>query len=193
MLSQWVDEDMANHETTGRVAIDTAAHRVPDGSFRNPWPDSEVHGYLDVPRMLLERHTKARVRTPRRGTFPISTPEISYPRASETEFTGTWVGHSTVLLQFGGLNLLTDPVFSQRASPVQWMGPRRIMDPAPPLDALPPLDIVLLSHNHYDHLDKPAVKRIARAHPQTTWIVPLGLGAYIRDYGARDIVELDWW
>ena len=62
-----------------------------------------------------------------------------------------------------------------------------------PIDALPPIDVVLLSHNHYDHLDRPAVKRIARAHPGATWVVPLGLGAYIRRWGARTIVELDWW
>jgi N-acyl-phosphatidylethanolamine-hydrolysing phospholipase D len=105
----------------------------------------------------------------------------------------TWIGHSTVLLQLGGINVLTDPVFSQRASPVQWMGPRRVMDPGLPIDALPPIDLVLLSHNHYDHLDRPAVKQISRAHPQATWIVPLGLGAYIRGWGPRDIVELDWW
>ena len=109
------------------------------------------------------------------------------------EFTATWIGHSTVLLQIGGINVLTDPVFSERAFPVQWMGPRRVMDPALAVDALPPLDVVLLSHNHYDHLDRPAVKRIARANPDATWIVPLGLGRYIRPWGARDIIELDWW
>lgn len=98
-----------------------------------------------------------------------------------------------MLLQLGGLNVLTDPVFSQRAFPVQWLGPRRVVDPALPLDALPPLDIVLLSHTHYDHLDKPAVKRIAKAHPQANWIVPLGVGAYVRGWGVRDVVELDWW
>jgi N-acyl-phosphatidylethanolamine-hydrolysing phospholipase D len=98
-----------------------------------------------------------------------------------------------VLLQHGGLNVLTDPVFSARAFPVQWMGPRRLMDPGLALDALPPLDVVLVSHNHYDHLDRPAVKRIARAHPAATWIVPLGLGSYIRPWGARKIIELDWW
>jgi len=98
-----------------------------------------------------------------------------------------------VLLQLGRINLLTDPVFSQRAFPVQSIGPRRVMDPGLPIEALPPLDVVLLSHNHYDHLDKPAVKRIARVHPETTWLVPLGVGGYIRRWGARDIVELDWW
>ena len=125
--------------------------------------------------------------------MPVSTPAISYPRASDTDFAATWIGHSTVLLQLGGLNVLTDPVFSQRAFPVQWLGPRRVVDPALPLDALPPLDIVLLSHTHYDHLDKPAVKRIAKAHPQANWIVPLGVGAYVRGWGVRDVVELDWW
>lgn len=194
--SQSVGLRTSNYGTSGRVAAGTTgpfAHRAPNGSFRNPWPNSEIPGWFDVLRMLIERHTRARSKTPPRGTFQTSTPAISYPRAMGTDFAATWIGHSTVLLQFGGLNVLTDPVFSQRAFPVQWLGPRRVMDPALPLDALPPLDVVLLSHNHYDHLDKPAVKRIAKAHPHTTWIVPLGLGAYIRDWGPGNIVELDWW
>jgi len=93
----------------------------------------------------------------------------------------------------GGRNLITDPVFSQRAFPVQWLGPRRVMDPALPLEALPPLDLVLISHSHYDHLDRPAVRRLARAHPAAAWVVPLGLGSYLRAWGARRITELDWW
>jgi Predicted Zn-dependent hydrolases of the beta-lactamase fold len=67
------------------------------------------------------------------------------------------------------------------------------MDPALTTDQLPPLDVILLSHNHYDHLDKPAVKQLAQAHPNVKWIVPLGLGDYIRPWGARDITELNWW
>ena len=89
--------------------------------------------------------------------------------------------------------MLTDPVFSQRAFPVQWMGPRRVMDPALEIGELPPIDVVLLSHSHYDHLDREAVKRLAVAHPAATWIVPLRLGRYIRPWGAGDIIELDWW
>jgi len=161
--------------------------------FRNPWPDSNLHTGRDLLRFLGERRRQTRAPTPERGSFPVSQPAILHPRASAGDFTATWIGHSTVLLQFGGLNVLTDPVFSQRAFPVQWMGPRRVMDPGLPMHELPALDVVLLSHNHYDHLDKPAVKRIAREHPRTTWIVPLGLGRYIRAWGARDIVELDWW
>ena len=168
-------------------------HHAGDGSFRNPWPDSEPRGWRDLMRWRRERAGQTLAPTPERGSFPIATPAISRPRASDGDFTATWIGHSTVLLQLGALNVLTDPVFSQRAFPVQWAGPRRIMDPAIVIDALPPLDIVLLSHSHYDHLDKAAVRRLARAHPGATWVVPLRLGAYIRAWGVREIVELDWW
>jgi N-acyl-phosphatidylethanolamine-hydrolysing phospholipase D len=172
---------------------DRTAHHAPDGSFRNPWPDSEPRGWRDVMRWNRQRRKQSLPPTPLRNFFPTTTPSITHPRASATDYTATWVGHSTILLQFGGLNVLTDPMFSERAFPVQWAGPRRIMDPALAIDTLPPLDIVLLSHSHYDHLDKPAVKRIAKAHPRATWIVPLRLGAYIRGWGAREIIELDWW
>ncbi|MGZ5177629.1 MAG: MBL fold metallo-hydrolase [Burkholderiales bacterium] len=162
-------------------------------TFQNPWPDSEPHGVKDLVRWMRERRTNARVPTPPRGSFPTATPAITHPRAADSVHTATWIGHSTVLLQTGGLNVLTDPVFSERAFPVQWMGPRRVMPPALEIDALPPIDIVLLTHSHYDHLDKPAVKRLARKHPLARWIVPLGLAAYVRGWGAREIVELDWW
>lgn len=187
---------MAQPDEPGRTTPDTSAslgHRAPDGSFRNPWPDSEPRGWRDLLRWSRQRRRRPPAPTPRRGAFPVAAPAVSYPRARADDFTATWIGHSTVLLQLGGINVLTDPMFSARAFPVQWMGPRRIMDPALPIDALPPLDAVLLSHSHYDHLDKPAVKRIARAHPRTTWIVPHGLAAYVRGWGARDVIELDWW
>ena len=164
-----------------------------DGTFHNPWPDSEPRGFAEVLRWRAQRLTQSIAKDPRRGSFPVAAPAISYPRAKDTEFSATWIGHSTVLLQIGGINVLTDPVFSQRASPVQWAGPRRLMDPALPIGALPPIDVVLLSHNHYDHLDMPAVKRIVKAHPQAKWVMPLGVAAYVRSWGVRDLVELDWW
>lgn len=169
------------------------APRTPDGVFHNPWPRSEPHGLGDVARMLGEQRTEGPAPTPPRGSFPTASPIVAYPRAPDTTFTATWVGHSTVLLQVGGLNILTDPVFSQRAFPVQWAGPRRVMDPGLPIERLPPIDVVLQSHNHYDHLDRPAVRRIAATHPGVSWIVPLGVGSYIRRWGAKEIVELDWW
>ena len=77
----------------------------------------------------------------------------------------TWVGQATTLLQLGALTVLTDPVWSERASPFRWVGPRRLTPPGVDFDALPPIDVVLLSHNHYDHLDASTVRRIARRFP----------------------------
>ncbi len=134
-----------------------------------------------------------RAPTPPRGFFPAAPPLIDRPRAARDVTTATWIGHSTVLLQTGGLNILTDPMWSERAFPVQWTGPQRIMPPAVALESLPPLDIVLLSHSHYDHFDRTTVKRLARMHPDATWVVPLRLGAYLRGFGVGHVVELDWW
>ena len=125
--------------------------------------------------------------------FPVASPSIIHPHAGDDQLTATWIGHSTVLLQIGGLNVLTDPIFSQRAFFVQWLGQRRIMEPGVAIDALPPIDVVLISHNHYDHLDRNAVRHIAHRQPALQWVVPLGLGERIRRWGARDVTELDWW
>ncbi len=144
-------------------------------------------------RMLREQTRAERVPTPPRGSFPTASADIVHPRAAAGVSTATWVGHSTVLLQVGGLNILTDPVWSERAFPVQWMGPRRVMPPALPFDALPPIDVVLLSHSHYDHLDKPTVKRLAHRCPGARWVVPARLGSYVRAWGPRHVTELDWW
>ena len=162
------------------AAEQRGAHRAPDGRFRNPWPHSEPHPWRAVVAWYRDRRRHPPPPSPPQGSFPTAVPEIVHPRAAPSAFTATWIGHSTVLLQLGGLNLLTDPVFSERAFPVQWMGPRRLMDPALAVEALPPLDLILISHSHYDHLDRPAVRRLAQAHPDASWVVPLGLGRYIR-------------
>jgi N-acyl-phosphatidylethanolamine-hydrolysing phospholipase D len=174
-------------------APSTASHHAPEGGFQNPWPDSEPRGFKDIIRWMRERRGHPRTPTPTRGSFQTATPTLVRPRASAGEHTATWIGHSTILLQAGALNIITDPVFSERAFPVQWLGPRRAMPPALDIGALPPLDVVVLSHSHYDHLDKPAVKQLARNHPLATWVVPLGLASYVRGWGVQEIVELDWW
>jgi N-acyl-phosphatidylethanolamine-hydrolysing phospholipase D len=172
----------------------TKAHHDPDGGFRNPWPDSRMPGPRALVRMIRERRSaEQHAPAPARGSFPTLMPALAIPRTDVGEYTATWIGHSTILLQMGGLNVITDPVFSERASPVQWAGPRRVMPPALSLEDLPPIDVVLLSHSHYDHFDKPAIKWLARHHPDATWVVPLGLGAYVKGFGARTAIELDWW
>lgn len=170
------------------------SHHDPEGGFRNPWPDSGAPGLRAVLKMIREsRGAEQRAPTPRRGSFPSVQPSIATPRAEAHVHSATWIGHSTVMLQLGGLNVITDPVFSERAFPVQWMGPRRVMPPAVPLEALPPIDVVLLSHSHYDHFDKPAIKWLAQHHPDAMWVVPLELGKYVTDFGVRHVTELDWW
>jgi len=106
----------------------------------------------------------------------------------------TWIGHATVLAQIGGLNVLTDPVFSDRASPVGFAGPRRHQPPGIALRALPRIDIVLASHNHYDHLDDTSLRRLnAQAGGPPLFVVPLGLKDWLAARGITNAVELDWW
>jgi N-acyl-phosphatidylethanolamine-hydrolysing phospholipase D len=114
-------------------------------------------------------------------------------RAAGDEIVVTWVGHSTFLLQIGAVNILLDPVWSDRASPVQFAGPKRFVPPGVEFDSLPPIDLVLLSHDHYDHLDIGTVRRITSAHSDVRWLAPLGVGAWLRARGAVVEAELDWW
>lgn len=104
----------------------------------------------------------------------------------------THVNHTTFLIQVDGVNILTDPVWSERVSPFSFVGPKRMRPPGLRLEDLPKIDLVLLSHNHYDHLDIEIVKKI-HAHHKPTFIVPLGVGAYLENHGISTIDELDWW
>lgn len=104
----------------------------------------------------------------------------------------TWVGHSTFLIQIGGLNFLTDPVWSQRASPVQFIGPRRISQPGIPFESLPEIHSVLISHDHYDHLDSSTVEQLRRRYPRARWFAPLGVRNWLVQRGVADVVEHDW-
>lgn len=104
----------------------------------------------------------------------------------------TFVNHSTVLLQVDGLNILTDPIWSERASPVGFAGPRRFREPGIRFDNLPPIDVVLISHNHYDHLDMQTIRRLAQEH-DPLFVVPLGNHRYLAENGIDRVSEVDWW
>jgi N-acyl-phosphatidylethanolamine-hydrolysing phospholipase D len=161
--------------------------------FRNPWPGGKVKGPLGVLKWGMTRLVTRLPRDPPASSFPIVASAFAVPRAGRDTLGVTWVGHSTLLVQAGGQNVLTDPIWSRRASPVQWAGPARIVPPGVPFDALPPIDIVLLSHNHYDHLDSPSVRRIADTWPEARWVIPMGLAPSVRRLGARHVTELEWW
>lgn len=109
-----------------------------------------------------------------------------YPDAIQV----TWIGHATFLIQMQGMNILTDPVFSHRASPVQFIGPTRKQPPGIAIGELPPIDIVIISHNHYDHLDINSVRALG---DDILYLAPLGLKQWFRDKNVVHHRELDWW
>jgi N-acyl-phosphatidylethanolamine-hydrolysing phospholipase D len=135
---------------------------------------------------FLYRRFRATVR-PRAGAAP----RVAFdPAALHWEPAITWIGHATFLARMGGAVFLTDPMFSERASPVRFAGPRRLVAPGVPLTALPPVDFALLSHDHYDHTDLASVAALASRG--TRFIAPRGMDALLRTAGAR-AVELSWW
>lgn len=141
-----------------------------------------------------ERARHGRLFTASGGTPPGRvTHAVRQPRADSAELAMTWVGHSTFLIQVGGLNVLTDPVWSERCSPVPWAGPKRHVAPGIAFHELPPIDVVLQSHDHYDHFDDWTVRSIARSHPTAQWITSLGVARRLRARGVARVVELDWW
>jgi L-ascorbate metabolism protein UlaG (beta-lactamase superfamily) len=140
--------------------------------------------FTEVPRMLREPRSS----WPRRIAVAAQTP----PPLGDAAAAVTFVGHSTFLIQTPAGNLLTDPMFSNRAGPFGWVGPRRVRQPAIRFDDLPPIGTVLLSHNHYDHCDLPTLRKLARRFDPTV-VTPLGNARLVRSAGIKRVEELDWW
>nr|WP_320132164.1 MBL fold metallo-hydrolase [uncultured Holophaga sp.] len=128
------------------------------------------------------------------GTIPVVHPRpADLAPLSEGGLRVTWLGHSTVFLDMGGTRILTDPVWSERSGPFSWIGPRRYYAPPIPLAELPRPDVVVISHDHYDHLDRATIE--AMRGWTTRFVVPLGVGARLLRWGIAPerITELDWW
>jgi len=160
--------------------------------FSNPWPTQPPAGHNNVVRWALAHRFR---RAPENGArvVDVATPSYAHPRHDRHEVAITWIGHSTVLIQIGGLNVLTDPMWANRASPMPFAGPRRRLPPAVPIDALPPIDVVVISHDHYDHLDLGTVRHLARLRAETVWLAPLGLKPALTRAGANLVHEHAWW
>lgn len=128
--------------------------------------------------------------------FPIDSSRHEFLITNTKQPTLTWIGHATFLLQFHGLNILTDPQFSERASPVSWAGPKRVVEPAMPLESMPDIDAVIISHDHYDSLDVASVKALSEHNRQRslTFLVPLGTKSWFDELNldSVEVVELDW-
>ncbi len=179
---------------TNRAAEDAfaAAPRDDDGRFTNLVGDIG-HGTLGVrvPFMLRRLGTYFRngegapQRIANDGAFLRENARHSVP-------TVTWVGHATLLVQLEHVTFLTDPIWSNRPSPVPLVGPGRYVEPGLAIADLPSIDFVLISHNHYDHLDLPTLRDLAERNPATVFYVPLGNAQLLRKSGIERVEELDW-
>jgi L-ascorbate metabolism protein UlaG (beta-lactamase superfamily) len=152
--------------------------------FYNPG-GQQVRGWRDVLRW--KRTSRPEPSPEWVDDVPVSIP----PGRIDGALRVTLVNHATVLLQQPGCNLLTDPIWSGRASPVSWAGPRRHRPPGVALESLPPIDVLLISHNHYDHLDRPTLARLA-SRGILSCVAPLGVGPTLRAQGIAAVHELDW-
>lgn len=168
-----------------RLAVMQASPQWREGSFVNPQP-LHNHAWVGIKGFL---HKSPHV-SPAQAV-PVAKADLGQPPA--TGLRVTWLGHSSVLVEIDGHHVLTDPIFSERASPLGWVGPRRWFESPLQVNDLPHLDAVVISHDHYDHLDRQSVLALA---PRTDrFIVPLGVGEHLVYWGiaAAKIVELDWW
>jgi N-acyl-phosphatidylethanolamine-hydrolysing phospholipase D len=138
-------------------------------------------GYYDEP-VLKES-------APKDFDYPISDQKLD-----ATEPSCVWINHSTFLINIGGVSILTDPLFSKSCSPISFIGPKRRQKPAIELEDLPKIDFILISHNHYDHLDKSALKKLVCLFPDVKIIVPLGDKKWMqKKIKTKNIYEFDWW
>lgn len=183
---------IAGVATSGLVAPVMAStapeHHKPDGSFVNTDGAAIDKSLKDLWRAFNEQEKPDPVTFPVRAVEPQS---LKDPDQSQL----LWVGHSTFLIQSDGMNILTDPQFSRRSSPLSFAGPERTSALPLSTDDLPPIDAVVISHNHYDHLDEASVKalQLKQTENPPQFFVPLGLADWFHDIGIYNVTELDWW
>jgi N-acyl-phosphatidylethanolamine-hydrolysing phospholipase D len=162
------------------------------GTFRNLDPDFwSASNWTRVRFYLLSLSTVLNSESAF-SPLPPAVPDVDALRRNRHAPTVTWVGHSTLLVQLDGVNFLTDPTWSMRVGP--WsgtVGVRRFTPPGIAFGDLPPIDFVLISHDHYDHLDEPTVRQLARTF-NPRFVVPLGIKAWLADRGITNVSELDW-
>jgi L-ascorbate metabolism protein UlaG (beta-lactamase superfamily) len=163
--------------------------------FLNPVPTSV--GSLSTIFKVLPRYLSSKEeRTPTIPLGPFTTDPRTYQSPPATGLRITWFGHSSSLVEIDGLRVLIDPVWDERAAPVQWAGPKRFFSPTIPLHDLPPIDVILISHDHYDHLGAGTVRTLAGmpALAHTRWITALGVGSILTQFGLAPSrwTELNW-
>jgi N-acyl-phosphatidylethanolamine-hydrolysing phospholipase D len=167
-------------------------HHRPDG-FNNNYIDNWRQ---DQPSFFAWQRARWTTALPAQdpSRVRVVAPDLAYLKANVRDVTVTWIGHATSLWQLSGLNILTDPHFTERASPVSFLGPKREVALPVALADLPRIDVVLISHNHYDHLDVQTVRMLNRQPGgPPLFIVPLGLDLWLNGQGITNVQRMDWW
>ncbi len=166
----------------------TPGHHTTQG-FKNPHAQGGSNGFFGILRARFGGQWQSY--DPERDIVPLAVPDPAGPDDGGNA-TVTWIGHATVLIQHRGINVLTDPMFSAYASPVSFAGPRRITQPAMTIADLPPIHAVLISHDHYDHLDAASIRALGDG---PRYFVPLGIKEWMAGKGIspQRVTELDWW
>jgi len=174
-------------------------------SSQEPVMNTKKHhtatGFRNTDSLMVDKSFKDLVswmwnrQTPEPKPFPVLSPDSSFLKTNLSQPTLTWIGHSTFLIQIDGVNILTDPHFSDRASPVSFAGPKRYTRPAMTIGNLPRIDVVLISHDHYDHLDLPSVVELFSRQPDSppVFLTGLKVKARLEDEGITTAQEYDWW
>ncbi len=161
--------------------------------YLNPVPTS-VGGGSTFFKVLWRYLAEQAERTPRRPLGPFQTDPRAYDKPAASGLRVTWMGHSSMLIEIDGMRVLVDPVWEQRASPYEWMGPKRFFAPPLRLEDLPRIDVILLSHDHYDHFGARTLARLAGmdATADAQWVTALGVEKILNKLGVKDVRALDW-
>ncbi|MCP5498944.1 MAG: MBL fold metallo-hydrolase [Leptospiraceae bacterium] len=167
-------------------------HHRKDG-FVNPYPTYKEHNFSDFLKWRWNRGSELeKVIDPKNYKFSYVENNAEEIRKNTNKFSVTWIGHATSLIQLDGKNILTDPIWSERCSPLSFVGPKRYVKPGIEMKNLPRIHFVLISHNHYDHMDLPSLKELNKRF-SPTFIVGLKNKQFLESNGIQNVIELDWW
>lgn len=187
-------KSLGKRATGQRLERMLASPRWGETGFVNQHPIALGLKDSSVPFPTATEFLFARGRRYPDAPLPVADPRGLWLNAPESGLRATWLGHSSVLIEIDGFRVLTDPVWGTRASPLRLLGPRRFQPPPLRLRDLPPVDVVIISHDHYDHLDYPTIRALSRAS-NVPFVTSLGVGAHLQAWGVgpERITELDWW